>query len=206
MNSIPMVVLPVPAPPSTRMTLPRRSPPDRMSSSPAMPVLTRSRSGMLDASIRARRAYAGKAAVAPSAVLRLSLLQQRPQRVPSIRGRAHAPQGFQPFLDVIDFENVHPPRGALVERSLEQAGAEQQVERARNLREIIADVAGELLTAEHDARMPRKEQQQVEIAPVAQTGRVDEVQGRGVRGVHVLNAGAPFGRIRSDRSKNYSTP
>src|SRR5438067_1164594 len=135
MNSIPRVVFPVPAPPSTRMTLPRRRPPDRMSSSPAMPVATRSRSGMVDVPdrhdgrTRNRRSHAEQATLASLAVLRLSLLQQSLQHVPPIRDRAHASQGLQPVLDVIDFEDVHPAGGAVLERPFKEAAAKQSVER-----------------------------------------------------------------------------
>src|SRR5438105_4918369 len=125
MNSIPRVVFPVPAPPYTRMTLPRRRPPDRMSSSPAMPVATRSRS-------------------------------------------------------------------AVVECPFQEAGAKQSVEGARDLRELVADVGCELLAAEDDPRMSREEEQQVEVAGVAQTGRVHEPQRHRVRRGDILNADAPL--------------
>src|SRR6185369_14432809 len=166
MNSTPRVVLPVPAEPSTSTTLPRRRPPERMSSSPSTPVLTRSRSAMVNLLPSSRWSCAGKATGTRVAVLRLSLLQQHLHRVPSVGRRAHAAQRFQPVLGVIDFEDVHPAGGALVQRPFHEAGAEQQLERARDLLELIADVGGELLTGEDDARMPRKEEQQVQVARV----------------------------------------
>ena len=118
--------------------------------------------------------------MAAVAVLRLSLLQQRLQGVPSIRCRAHSPQGFQPFLGVIDLEDVHPPGSALVERPFQETGGEQQLERARDLLELVADEGGELLTGEDDAWMPREEKQQIEVARVPQTGRFNEPHGDGI--------------------------
>src|SRR5687768_8351249 len=134
MNSIPMVVFPVPAVPSTSTTLPRRRPPARMSSSPAMPVLTKSRSGMVNTTCpKSRWSYAGKATGARVADrrprLRPSLLQDCPQRVPSLWRGAHSPQRFQPFLGMADFEDIHPPGGAVVERPLQETDADQQIER-----------------------------------------------------------------------------
>jgi hypothetical protein len=76
---------------------------------------------------------------------------------------------------VIDFENVHPSGGALVERPFQETGAEQPVERARDRLELVPDVGGELLTAEDDARMPREEEEQVELAGVPETSRFDEL-------------------------------
>src|SRR4029453_6073727 len=175
MNSTPRVVFPVPAVPSTSTTLPRRRPPARMSSSPAMPVLTRSRSGMVTAAFpKSRRPCAGKATVARVAVLRLSLLQQPLQRVPSIRRRTHSPEGCEPFLGRVDFEDIHPSGGPLVERPPQEAGLEKTVERPRDLRELVADVGGELLTTEPHAGVPREEEQQVEDAGVPQRSRLNE--------------------------------
>src|SRR2546421_8173250 len=159
MNSIPRVVFPVPAVPSTSTTLPRRRPPAMMSSSPAMPVFTKSRSGMVNASGPSLARVAVRDPLG-----RPSLPQQRAQRAPSIRRRAHLPQGFQPFLGMVDFEDIHSPGSAVVERSFQETGAEEQVERPRDLHEIVADVGRELLTAEDDARMSREEEQQVEVA------------------------------------------
>jgi hypothetical protein len=59
----------------------------------------------------------------PRPALRLSLPQQRLQRVPSIRRRTHASQRFQPFLGMVDFEDIHPAGSAVVERSFQQTGA-----------------------------------------------------------------------------------
>lgn len=126
---------------------------------------------------KSRRPCAGKATVARVAVLRLPLLQQRLQRVPSIRCRTHAPEGFEPFPGRVDFEDIHPPGGPLVERPPQEAGLEKTIERPRDLRELVADVGGELLTAEHDARMPREEEQQVEITRVPQASRFNELKG-----------------------------
>jgi hypothetical protein len=92
---------------------------------------------------------------------------------------------------MIDFEDVHAPGGAL-EPPLQETGAEQQVERPRDLREIVADVGGELLTAEDDARMPREEEEEVEVARVPQTGRFNEVRGQGVGRLNILNARVPY--------------
>ena len=111
----------------------------------------------------------------PVAVLRLSPLEQRLQGIPSIRRRAHTPQGFQPFLGATDFEDVHPSGGTLGERAFQETGTEQQVERAGDLLELVADVGGELLTGEDDTRMPREEEQQVEVARVPQTGCFNEL-------------------------------
>ena len=134
---------------------------------------------------------------------RPSLPQQCPERVPSIRRRAHSPQGFQPFLGVVDFEDVHPAGGSLVEGPLQEAGLEQQVERPRDPRELVADVGGELFTAEHDPRMPREEEQQVEVARVTQTGRFDELHGQGVGRLNFLDLPCSFRKeSTSDRSKD----
>jgi hypothetical protein len=54
---------------------------------------------------------------------------------------------------VIDFEDVHPPRGAVVEPPFQKTGAQQPVERLRDVHEIVADVGRELLTAQDNARM-----------------------------------------------------
>jgi hypothetical protein len=44
--------------------------------------------------------------------------------------------------------------------------------------EVIADVRGELLAAQDDVRMPRKEEQQVQIARVPETDRLDRARPR----------------------------
>jgi hypothetical protein len=103
------------------------------------------------------------------------------------------PQGFQPFLGMVDFENIHPPGSAVVERSFQETGAEQQVERPRDLHEIVADVGCELLTAEDDARMPREEEEQVEVARVPQPSRFNEPGGHGVVRLKILDVDAPSG-------------
>src|SRR5882762_6889266 len=188
MNSIPRVVFPVPAVPSTSTTLPRRRPPAMMSSSPTMPVFTRSRSGMVNA---LGPGSSARVAVRDTPV-RPSLPQQRSQRAPSIRRRAHLPQRFQPFLGIVDFEDIHSPGSAVVERPFQETGAEQQVERPRDLHEIVADEGRELLTAEDDARMPREEEEQVEVARIPQTSRFNEPFGQGVGRLKILDAAAPF--------------
>jgi len=93
---------------------------------------------------------------------------------------------------MVDFEDIHSPGSAVVERSFQETGAEEQVERPRDLHEIVADVGRELLTAEDDARMSREEEQQVEVARVPQTSRFNEPHGQGVGRLHILDAGAPF--------------
>lgn len=92
---------------------------------------------------------------------------------------------------MVDFEDIHPPGGAVVERPFQAPGAEQQVERPRDLHEIVADVGSELLTAEDDARMPREEEEQVEVARVPQTRRFNELQSQGVGRLNLLDAEAP---------------
>ncbi len=92
---------------------------------------------------------------------------------------------------MVDFEDVHPPGGAVVERPFQETGAEQQVERLGHPRELVADVGGELLAAEDDARMPGEEEQQVEVARVPQTGRFDELPGSGVGRLNVLDFRSP---------------
>jgi hypothetical protein len=82
----------------------------------------------------------------------------------------------------------------VVERALEETGAEQQVESARDSHEIVADVGSELLTAENDTRMPQEEQQQVEVACVAQTSGSYELHRQGV-GLNFVDAGAPCGGV-----------
>lgn len=94
---------------------------------------------------------------------------------------------------MVDFEDIHPPGGAVVERPFQETGAEQQVERPRDLHEIVADVGSEPLTAEDDARMPREEEQQVEVARIPQTGRFNELHGQGAGGLNLLDPDAPFG-------------
>jgi hypothetical protein len=93
---------------------------------------------------------------------------------------------------MVDFEDIHSPGSAMVERPFQETGAEQQVERPRDLHEIVADVGRELLTAEDDAGMPREEEEQVEVARVPQTSCFDEPGGNGVRRLKILDAGAPF--------------
>ena len=89
---------------------------------------------------KSRRPCAGKATVARVAVLRLSLLQQPLQRVPSIRRRTHSPERCEPFLGRVDFEDIHPSGGPLVERPPQEAGlreggrAPAQPARARSRR------------------------------------------------------------------------
>jgi hypothetical protein len=106
------------------------------------------------------------------------------------------PQGFKPFLGMVDFEDIHPPGSTVVERPFQETGAEQQVERPRDLAEIVADVGSELLTAEDNARMPREEEEQVEVARVPQTSRFNEPGGNGVCRLKILDAGAPFGKAQ----------
>ncbi len=118
---------------------------------------------------------------------RLSLLQQHLQRVPSLRRRAYSAQGFQPFLSATDFEDVHPPGGAVVERPFQESGAEQQVECPRDLGDVVTDVGGETLTAENDTRMPREEQEQVEVARIPQPKRFNELHGHGVGRLEFLD-------------------
>jgi hypothetical protein len=93
---------------------------------------------------------------------------------------------------MVDFEDIHPPGSTVVERPFQETGAEQQVERPRDLAEIVADVGSELLTAEDNARMPREEEEQVEVARVPQTSRFNEPGGNGVCRLKILDAGAPF--------------
>jgi len=102
------------------------------------------------------------------------------------------PQGFQPFLGMVDFEDIHSPGSPVVERPFQETGAEQQVERPRDLHEIVADEGRELLTAEDDARMPREEEEQVEVARIPQTSRFNEPFGQGVGRLKILDAAAPF--------------
>src|SRR5688572_1912692 len=137
-------------------------PPDRMSSNPPMPVLTRSRSGMgcFAASRRARP-------------------QQHFHRVPSIRRGAEASQGLQPFLGAIDFEDEHPSGGAPLRGPRDQPDAQEQIERARDVLGLVPDVRGELLAAEDDPRMAREEQQQVEVARVSKSRHGYELLSRG---------------------------
>jgi hypothetical protein len=92
---------------------------------------------------------------------------------------------------MIDFEDIHSPGSAVVERPFQETGAEQQLERPRDLHEIVADVGRELLTAEDDARMPREEEEQIEVARVPQTGRFNELHGQGVGRLNILDTGAP---------------
>lgn len=96
---------------------------------------------------------------------------------------------------MVDFEDIHPPGSSVIERPFQETGAEQQVERPRDFHEIVADIGSKLLTAEDDTRMPRKEEEQVEVACVPQTGRVDELHGQGVGRVNFLDAAAPFGEV-----------
>jgi hypothetical protein len=105
--------------------------------------------------------------------LRPPLPQHRPQRPPSVRSGARLPQGFQPFLGAVAFEDVHSPGSLLVEGPPQEAGADQQVKRSRDLLEVIADVGGELLAAQDNARMPREEEEQVQVASVTQTDRAN---------------------------------
>jgi hypothetical protein len=93
---------------------------------------------------------------------------------------------------MVDFEDIHPPGSTVVERPFQETGAEQQVERLRDLPEIVADVGSELLTAEDNARMPREEEEQIEVARVPQTSRFNEPGGQGVGRLKILDAGAPF--------------
>ena len=103
---------------------------------------------------------------------------------------------------MVDFEDVHPAGSALVERPLQEAGLEQQVERPRDTRELVADVGGELFTAEHDPRMPREEEQQVEVARIPQTGRFDELHGHGVVRLNLLDLPCSFRKgFTRDRRK-----
>ena len=94
---------------------------------------------------------------------------------------------------MVDFEDIHSPGSAVVERSFQETGAEEQVERPRDLHEIVADVGRELLTAEDDARMSREEEEQIEVARVPQPSRFNEPGGHGVRRLKILDTGAPFG-------------
>lgn len=81
----------------------------------------------------------------------------------------------------------------MVERPFQETGAQQQVERPCDLREVVADVASELLTAEDDAGMPRKEEEQVEVARTPQTGHFNELHGQGVGRLNILDTGTPPG-------------
>lgn len=104
---------------------------------------------------------------------------------------------------MVDFEDIHPPGSAVVERPFQETGAEQQVERPRDFHEIVADVGSELLTAEDDARMPREEEEQVEVACVPQTSRFNELHGQGVGGLNLLDPGAPFRDAHERRLQGY---
>ena len=112
-------------------------------------------------------------------------------------------QRFQPLLHAVDFEDIHPSGRAVVERPLQKTGAEQPVERPRDFHEIVADVGSKLLTAEDDTRMPREEEQQVEVACVAQTSRFNELHGHGIVGLNFLDAGAPFGGVHERQRQRY---
>src|SRR5688572_1796227 len=94
---------------------------------------------------------------------------------------------------MVDFEDIHPAGSAVVESPFQETGAELQVERPRDFHEIVANVVSELLTAEDDTRMPREEEQQVEVARVPQTGRFEELHRQGVARVNFLDVAAPFG-------------
>ena len=104
---------------------------------------------------------------------------------------------------MVDFEDIHPPGSAVVERPFQDTGAEQHLERPRDFDEIVADVGSELLTAEDDTRMPREKEQQVEVACVAQTSGFNELHGQGGVGLNVLDAGAPFGGVHERQTQGY---
>jgi hypothetical protein len=82
----------------------------------------------------------------------------------------------------------------VVERPFEETGAEQQIERPRDLHEIVADEGSELLTAENDARVPREEEEQIQVARVPQTSRFNEPGGQGIGRLKILDTGAPFSK------------
>src|SRR5512132_3092603 len=114
---------------------------------------------------------------------------------------------------MVDFEDIHPPRGAVVERPLQEPGAEQQVERPGDLHEIVPDVRSELLTAEDDARMPREEEEQVEVARVPQTGCFNQLHDQGVGRLNVPDVDSPSGSVNDRQGRdnpgricNYSRP
>src|SRR5207244_6696333 len=56
-----------------------------------------------------------------------------------------------------------------VGRPSQEPGGDQGLERLRDQREVIPDVLGQTLGDEVGPRMPREEQQQIEIARVPQT-------------------------------------
>jgi hypothetical protein len=86
----------------------------------------------------------------------------------------------------VDFEDVHAPGSPLVEIPPQEAGADQNVKRSRDLQEVIADVGGELFAAQDDAWVPCEEEEQVQIAGITQTDRVQYAVSHGLR--HMRNA------------------
>ena len=104
---------------------------------------------------------------------------------------------------MVDFEDIHPPGSAVVERPFQETRAEQQLERPRDFHEIVADVGSELLTAENHTRMPREEKEQVEIACVPETSRFDELHGQRVGRLNFLDAGAPFSDAHERQGQRY---
>src|SRR5207249_9418745 len=62
-----------------------------------------------------------------------------------------------------------PERVGAAGRAAQERGGDQGRERLRDVRELIPDVLGQTLGEEVGPRMPREEQQQIEIARVPQT-------------------------------------
>ena len=178
MNSTPRVVFPVPAVPSTSTTLPRRS-------TAGQDVIQPRDAGLDEVPFRhgqrhlpevtttVRRKSHGCSSRRSAIVAASAALSAR-----SVHPASHTLAGGRrqpPWAESTSRTYIRP--GApLVERPPQQAGLEKTVERPRDLREVVADVGGKLLTTEHDARMPREEEQQVEVAGVPQAGRFNELQ------------------------------
>ena len=66
-------------------------------------------------------------------------------------------------------EHVEPGGMGRVRGPPQEPGGDHGLERLRDLRELIPDVLGQALAEEESPRMPREEQQQIEIARVPQT-------------------------------------
>src|SRR2546425_6857485 len=171
-NSTPSVVFPVPVVPATSVMFPRGIPPKRTSSSPLIPVFTRSGSGMgllyrLRAWSNVRDRFGLATARKPK---RTALFESVNDGQPAFSGCRDSQERREPSAEraAASRENVEARGTGRVRGLSQQPSRHQGLERSLDLWKIIPDVLGQALALEEGLGMSIEEQQQIEIARVLQ--------------------------------------
>src|SRR5688572_10367018 len=140
------------------MILPRGIPSERMASSPLIPVLTRSGSGISSLHV---------SIVVGPWVSWLSTLQGLEHLQASLSRGCDPQEIRQPFAARVGSgENTHLRVARPVRHLRHEPCPNQETQRCIDLFEVVAQKVGDLLIGEQGVSMPGKEDQQIEIARV----------------------------------------